>query len=167
MKTGKAELKTSENDFRRYGRVGGDDYIRLMGGALIKNSLEDDLVLFKSALRIILEHGWLQGRGGNLEDGVCFRGALQAAGQDRYDFTDKKKPFRHTFHPTTDSFLHERILPYTDIVKWNDAKGRTEAEVIALYRAVIEHIEDALGIEHEPVWASDPVASEERPKVTA
>jgi hypothetical protein len=139
-------------NFSRYGASERErDYIAARGGRVVSNSLEDDLVIFKASLRIVLEHGWVQGRGGNLVDGVCLRGAMQAASLERYT-TD----FVHQFHPVTWAFIAVRILPHSDIPHWNDALERTEPEVIALLRAIIAHIEQALGV-------TDTFQEEEKP----
>jgi hypothetical protein len=136
-------------DFNRYSDEDAIARCILKGGLVITNSLEADLRLFKNALRVILEHGWVQGRGGTYEDGVCAMGSLNAAGTQHMK-GHGHRDFVHKFHPVTLEFTQRWIAPYTDIPSWNDAPGRTEAEVIAFFRAGIIHIEKALGIEEEP-----------------
>ncbi len=113
----------------------------------LTNTLEEEIKFFKGGLRYILEHGWIQKRGGNIEDGVCFNGALVATMTDCLgkDFTSRYQ------HSEVSKFIEPRIAPYNTIPNWNDAEERTEAEVIALYRAVIEFLEGKLGIEHESI----------------
>lgn len=126
----------------------------LKSGKIVKNDLAADLNLFKRGLHFILEHGWIQNTGGNLEDGVCFNGALTAAIHEQigfeyskeYVYTHPELDICHTLHPATFKFYNERIDPFVDIPGWNDDPDRTEAEVISLYRAIIEHLEGLLGI---------------------
>lgn len=144
MKTDLGKVK----NFNRHGSTMNIERLARIvrnGGRWIHNDLDADLAIMKTALRFILEHGWVQGQGGNLDSGMCFRGAMTAAVIEHH--SGKYPDWSHRWHPKTWEFLMERIVPYENIPDWNDAKGRTEAEVIALYRAVIAYIEQLLGVE--------------------
>lgn len=91
--------------------------------------------ILRGAKDYIIDHGWIQGTMKSGEDQVCSLGAVYVYRGSRADI------------PTTQFFRAIDIISalaggtngdgYWTLTKWNDAPGRTEAEVLALFDAGI------------------------------
>jgi hypothetical protein len=79
--------------------------------------------VLRGAIAVLEEYGWIQGRLGDCAEGFCIMGAvryaaLTVAGDDMLGWFD---------------VLEEAGLPQ-DAGFWNDQRGRTKAEVVALLK---------------------------------
>lgn len=79
--------------------------------------------LIVEAKNLILTSGWTQGEYGDGEAGYCIMGALQHNATDYSSLKAARDAVKLTLRNSG------RI---TDIVAWNDADHRTEAEVLNL-----------------------------------
>jgi hypothetical protein len=89
--------------------------------------------LARAAADLIEKHGWCQGRLKDFEGRYCALGALQAAGASEDDLRE--------FNAHAIRWLDEReyggssIAGYPSVMRWNDAPGRTAAEVTGMLRS--------------------------------
>ena len=93
----------------------------------LKPELDEASKVLLRAAELIEKHGWCQNAAGDMEGSVCLWGAIQAA--------QGIEPGSIIF---LDNEAWDRIfsaLRYCPI-RWNDAPGRTQAEVCAKLRAV-------------------------------
>lgn len=144
------------NQFDR-GSLVSSMMIELM--AIRRLSVEETLAVYKRALQIILEHGWIQKSGGNYEGGACFNGAIFASVTEQIDTASGV-----SIDTDSTEFVLDKIAPYKTVPEWNDAPERTEEEVITLMREVITYLEVKLGIDHENVV---PISSKNDPDPVA
>lgn len=82
------------------------------------------------ARELIDKHGWVQGVYGNPEKGFCIIGAISRACWDD----------GVTFETQTamEGDLQRHAPGYESLVAFNDAKGRTKEEVLALFDRAIQ-----------------------------
>jgi hypothetical protein len=93
---------------------------------------EDQIVLLRAA-ELLENKGWIQHQASN-DYGYCALGALDAA-------LNRSGPYQYTSFLRLEDKLSKQIFGKStsvpigaEISEWNDAKGRTAAEVIAVFR---------------------------------
>ncbi len=95
-----------------------------------------DLIVLERARDHILQHGWLQGSLGSDGGPVCIMGALCAAdGWAKGDIIAQERVRR-----TTLLGFEARYMDAHKAVAWNDAPGRTQAEVLARFDTAIARL---------------------------
>lgn len=99
----------------------------------------------------ILRHGWQQGgehttEVDNAYEGcLCLIETLAVVLFDKSELPRRPDPVRFGTYGRAASALREEIAEvslYTGIIGWNDAPGRTEAEVLALIDRAIARLEN-------------------------
>jgi hypothetical protein len=93
--------------------------------------------------RALVERGWMQGDYADADcECFCALGAIQMAvcGEPDNDFSLRTRPLEQLF---------QQALGVKSIVNWNDANGRTQAEVLAAFDKAIELAEQSLPIAGE------------------
>jgi hypothetical protein len=83
----------------------------------------------------LVERGWCQGRERDFRDGIacyCALGAINASSPLSGDFD----PYDYAY----DSLAFYIGVNLGEVSEWNDASGRTQAEVVAALRGAAERV---------------------------
>jgi hypothetical protein len=88
--------------------------------------------VLRAAARYIEEHGWYQGNYRNTDGRVCIVGAILSVTPEVDDTGDPGRLRSRS--------VDVLVLAFDDkaVTRWNDAPGRTEAEVLVALRAAAE-----------------------------
>lgn len=91
-------------------------------GVDMSEDMNDIQIVLKEAVKLLDEHGWIQGEFGNVDRGFCSLGAIRTAGMRVR--TEREWPNYPAVSDYEVEEALEAVLPVASIVSWNDNMKR-------------------------------------------